>query len=409
MYQLLSNLRIVEGTSFIASPLCGMYLAQMGAEVIRFDSIGGGPDYRRWPVSKEGKSFYWEGLNKGKKSIAIDLSRPAGRELAVALATAPGKKGGLFLTNYPADGFLAYKKLAQLRADLVLVRVMGRVDGGPALDYTVNSAIGIPYMTGPSELGDMPVNHVLPAWDLLTGAYAAFTLIAAERYRSETGIGQEICVPLSDIAISTMANLGQVAEVLAGGADRQRYGNDVFGAFGSDFVTADGKRLMVIALTPRQWKGLVDVLGLADEIAIIERKHGVSFALDEGVRFNHRDELGPLVAREVAKRNSSELAAAFDSNGVCWGPYQHLSEAVHDEQLVRGNPIFTKTLNPSGYTYPVPGAAATLSFEARRPPSRAPFLGEHTDEVLAEVLGLGSPAIGRLHDAGLVAGLQAGG
>ena len=90
MYQLLSDLSIVEVSSFVASPTAGLYCAQMGAEVIRIDAIGGGPDFRRWPLSPGGDSLYWEGLNKGKKSIAIDLSSGEGRELAVALATAWG-------------------------------------------------------------------------------------------------------------------------------------------------------------------------------------------------------------------------------------------------------------------------------------------------------------------------------
>ena len=106
MYSHLHGLRIVEGASFIAAPSCGLYLAQLGATVIRFDQIGGGPDYRRWPLDAAGRSLYWEGLNKGKKSIAIDLRQPRGRELAVRLATAPGPGGGIFVTNYPADGFL---------------------------------------------------------------------------------------------------------------------------------------------------------------------------------------------------------------------------------------------------------------------------------------------------------------
>ena len=82
MYDLLKGLRVVEGAAFVAGPSCALYLAQMGAEVIRFDAIGGGPDFRRWPLSAGGDSYYWEGLNKAKKSIAIDLSRPEGRELA---------------------------------------------------------------------------------------------------------------------------------------------------------------------------------------------------------------------------------------------------------------------------------------------------------------------------------------
>src|SRR6187402_2136784 len=107
MYDLLKGLRVVEGSAFVAAPTCGLYLAQMGAEVIRIDNIGGGPDFRRWPLSKAGDSLYWEGLNKSKKSVAIDLSRPEGRELMQAIACAPGDGAGLFVTNFPAEGFLS--------------------------------------------------------------------------------------------------------------------------------------------------------------------------------------------------------------------------------------------------------------------------------------------------------------
>ena len=123
MYELLRGLRVVEGASFIAGPSCGLHLAQMGADVIRFDQIGGGPDFRRWPLAPNGTSLYWEGLNKGKKSIAIDLGRPEGRELAVALATAPGDDGGVFLTNFPVGGFLSHEALCAKRADLITLRV----------------------------------------------------------------------------------------------------------------------------------------------------------------------------------------------------------------------------------------------------------------------------------------------
>src|SRR5665213_2839172 len=101
-------MRIVEGASFIAAPLCGLTFVQLGADVIRFDPIGGGPDFHRWPLAPSGLSYYWEGLNKGKRSITIDLGRPEGREIAEALATAPGPNAGLFVTNYPAVGFLSH-------------------------------------------------------------------------------------------------------------------------------------------------------------------------------------------------------------------------------------------------------------------------------------------------------------
>jgi 2-methylfumaryl-CoA isomerase len=402
MYDLLKPLRIVEASSFVASPSAGLYLAQMGAEVIRVDQIGGGPDFHRWPKSDAGASLYWEGLNKGKKSVALDLARPEGRELLAELATAPGDDAGLFVTNYPVDGFLAHDRLAARRADLITVRIMGQANGGPALDYTVNCALGIPQITGPADRAD-PVNHVLPAWDLLTGAYAAFALLAAERHRRETGQGQEVRIPLSDVGIATIANLGQLAEVMATGADRPRYGNEVYGAFGRDYVTADGERLMVMAITPRQWTGLVKALEIGEAVAAIEAERGASFAKDEGLRFEHRDALVPLVEAAIARRPAAELAGLFDSLGCCWGPYRTMSEAARDPVLVGENPVFGTIEQASGLTYPVPGAMATIPQQARQSPVRAPRLGEHSDAVLADLLGLSSGAIGRLHDQGLVA------
>jgi 2-methylfumaryl-CoA isomerase len=118
VYPMLNPLRIIEGASFIAAPYCGLMMAQLGAEVIRFDPIGGGPDFHRWPRANNGASFYWEGLNKGKKSIAIHLGSPEGRELATTLITAPGRNGGIFVTNYPAQGFLSHGPLSARRDDL---------------------------------------------------------------------------------------------------------------------------------------------------------------------------------------------------------------------------------------------------------------------------------------------------
>src|SRR5579883_3003905 len=99
MNRLLAGLRIVELSAFLAAPLCGMTMAQMGAEVIRIDPPGGGPDFARWPVTRDGKSLYWAGLNKAKRSVALALDKPERREIARALITAPGPGGGILLTN----------------------------------------------------------------------------------------------------------------------------------------------------------------------------------------------------------------------------------------------------------------------------------------------------------------------
>lgn len=402
MYQLLSGLRVVEAAAFVAGPTGGLYLAQMGAQVIRIDQIGGGPDYRRWPLSDGGDSLYWEGLNKAKCSIQIDLARPEGRELAVALATAPGDEAGLFLTNFPVDGFLSHANLAARRADIITARIMGWADGRPALDYTVNAAVGVPAMTGP--LGDdRPVNAVLPAWDLLGGSWAAFAMVSALHRRRQTGEGAEIRVPLSDLAATSLSHLGFAAEALLHG-DRGRLGNDLFGAFGRDFATADGQRLYLVAITPKQWRGLVAALGLEAEVGAVEAHTGADFTADEGARFTHRALLFPLFEAAMARQALADLVPRLDAAGVTWGPYQTLGAAVRgDARLFTANPQFQTITHKSGLTYPAAGPAATLAGEARGAVWPAPQLGADTDAVLADVLGLGSGAIGRLHDEGLVA------
>jgi 2-methylfumaryl-CoA isomerase len=402
MYDLLKGLTVVEAAAFIAGPTCGLYLAQFGAEVIRIDQIGGGPDFRRWPLAPSGESLYWEGLNKAKKSVVIDLARPEGREIAQRLAAAPGQDRGLFVTNFPVGGFFAYDRLKALREDIICVRVMGWADGRPALDYTINASVGVPWMTGFAD-DPRPVNHAFPAWDFITGAYAALSLVSAERARRGGAGGREIRIPLSDIAATSLANFGLLAEVLQAGADRPRHGNDLFGAFGRDFVIKDGRRLMVVAITPRQWRGVVKALGLEAPVAALETELGVSFAAHEAVRYQHGARLYPMFEAAFAARTAEELAPAFEAEGVCWSEYRTLGEAAKDDSLFAANPVFGRAAQPSGLDYPVAGPAATLTGEPRGAPTPAPRLGANTDEVLAELLGMSSGEIGRLHDAGLVA------
>lgn len=399
MYRLLDGLSVVEASSFVASPTAGLYCAQMGAEVIRVDQIGGGPDFRRWPVTPAGDSLYWENLNRAKKSVAIDLARGEGRELLQQLVRATGQ----FITNFPASGFLAHDTLASGRADLVTVRVMGWADGSPALDYTVNNAVGYPMLTG---AGPEPVNHVLPAWDLLTGAYAAFALLAALRRREASGQGGEVRIPLSDVAIGTVANLGGLAEMHHAHEERPRLGNTVYGLFGRDFTTRDGVRTMIVVVTHRQWANLLAALGIAADVAAIEAARGTSFAADDGARYRHRDALMPLVEQAVAARDHAELARALDAGGIVHSAYRTMREAAEDPRLVRDNPIFAPmpgaAANPSGADYPAAGAFATLPGDERLPPAPAPRNGADSEAVLAERLGLSSGAIARLIDAGIV-------
>ena len=403
MNRLLQGLRVVEGSAFVAAPSAGLSLAQLGAEVIRFDPIGGGLDYKRWPVNGAGVSLYWAGLNKGKRSVALALDRPEGRELALQLIAAPGEGAGLFLSNFPARGWLDYGALRQQRADLVMVNITGNADGTSELDYTVNAATGLPFVTG-AAADTAPVNHVLPAWDLLCGQCAVTALLAAERHRRLTGAGQYLRVALSDVAFSSMGNLGFIAEAEVGAGPRQATGNDLFGAFGRDFVTAEGRRVMLVAITARQWRALVEVTGTAEAMQTIEARRGLDLA-KEGDRYLATADIADALTPWCRARSQAEIAQAFAGTGVCWGPYRSIGEALaEDARCSPGNPMFERVAHPGIGPTLTPGSPIESTALPRQPVRPAPRLGEHTEEVLTEVLGLDSGAIGALYDKGVVAG-----
>ncbi len=402
MQPILQGLRIIEGSAFIAAPMCGMTLAQMGADVIRFDQLGGGIDYRRWPVTDDNTSIYWAEMNKGKRSIAIDIRSDAGRELIADLICAPGENGGIFSTNLPARGFLAFDTLRARRPDLIQHEIIGDRHGGTALDYTVNAKVGFPFITGPED-DARPVNHVLPAWDISTAYLAAVNILAADRHRRLTGEGQRITLALADVALANVGNLGYIGEVKINGESRTRHGNYLYGALGRDFQTADGARIMIIAVSAKQWQALLEASGLAQEAAALAERLSLDFDR-EGDRFQARRELAALLEPWIAGQAFAALAPVLDRCGICWDKYQSMTELVNnDPDCSPDNPIFSDVEQPGIGTYPVPGQPAHFSAVARSPARRAPQVGEHTDEILSEVLGLDSPAIARLHDTRVVA------
>ena len=401
MYDLLSGLSIIEASSFVASPTAGLYCAQMGAEVIRVDHKAGGLDYDRYMLTKEGRSLSWENLNRAKKSVALDLRSGEGRELLVELSA----KTGNLITNLPEKSFLSHGAIAARRPDLVSVRIMGWHDGRQAMDFTVNAASGYPLMCGPEDWDPAtapPVNQVLPAWDFVTGAYCAFALLAGLRHRDASGEGSEIRVPLGDVAIGTMANSGAMAEMLYRGADRERLGNAIWGAFGRDFRSRDGVRFMVAALTAKQWDGLVAAFDLADEIAELENELNVRFADGDRPRFAHRHRLFELFGTRSQTYDWHALSDRLTQHGTTFERYRTIHEAANAAELVTENPLFGPSpANPSGFEYPATRSFANIPTLDAGLPRAAPYLGQHTEEVLADRLGLASGAIGDLVDRGI--------
>ena len=391
----------MEGSAFVAAPSGGMTLAQLGADVIRFDQLGGGIDYKRWPLSDSGKSLYWNSLNKGKRSIAVDFRNPKGRELIQSLITEPGDDSGLFVTNFPAKGFLSDDVLREKRSDLIYVNLTGDRNGGSAVDYTVNSRIGLPYLTGE---GQIPVNNPFPVWDVLAGQQIAVALLAAERHRSRSSQGQFVKLALADVAMATMGHLGYIAEAQLVSENRQAIGNHIFGTFGHDFVCKDGFRVMIVGISQKQWDAIVRVTQTHEEIASLEKELNLNFSR-EGDRFSARKKLCELFIPWFAKIRFADAKKALDEAGVCWGRYQTIEKFVKDDpECSTDNPLFSMVEQPGIGEYLTPSQAMKFSEFEHEPPGPAPLLGQHTDEILAEILKMGSTEISKLHDEKIVAG-----
>lgn len=395
----LAGLRVLEVSSFVAAPLGGMTLAQLGADVIRIDPIGGAADRRRWPVA-DGTSLYWAGLNKGKRSIEVDLRSPEGRKVVCRLVGALPSRAGVFLTNSVGQPWLEYEALLEHCPDLVHVHVRGRDDGSPAVDYTVNAEMGFPLVTGPAGHAE-PVNHVLPAWDIACGLFTAIGVLAADRERRSSGTGRKITVALHDVALAMAGNLGYLAEAQLSAEPRRRIGNYLYGGFARDFVTRDGVRFMVVALTARHWRDLLKVTGTDNVVRSMQDTLGVDFG-DEDVRFDYREVLAGLLSRWFLAADADAVAEELGSTSIIWSQYRTFHEVVARLQTPGLESPLVRTVTQPGVGELLV-ASTPLGFDGAFPtPKAAPVLGGDTNPVLQELLGVSEREVARMAREGIV-------
>lgn len=392
----MNDVTVVEVSSFVAAPLCGMTLSQLGAQVIRVDPIGGASDVHRWPLAASGTSIYWTGLNRGKRSATIDLRSPEGQELVQRLIV---EGDGIVVTNAGALPWLSYDQLASLRPDIIHVQLLGRGDGSTGVDYTVNAATGFPLVTGPSNHA-APINHVLPAWDVCCGLYAALAVVAAVRRRDQSGAGAKISVALEDVALATAGNLGLLTEPQINGTQRPRLGNAIYGQYGQDFTSRDGIAFMIVTLTKRHFRDLVEVTGAGAAVSALAQSLGADFAA-EGDRYRYRDVLSGLFATWFAEHTAEEITSALSATTVLFERYRTFAQAAED-QRVTANPLFSPLHQEGLGNYLAPGMPT--AFDGNHPASGpAPVLGRDTVDVLTGRLGLSTTDIERLTSAQTIA------
>ncbi len=370
----LDGLHVVDLSTYVAGPSATMTLAQLGADVVRVDPVGGATDHRRLPLAADGTSLYWAGLNKGKRSVEADLRSEDGREVVRRLLAVPSDGHGILVTNAVGQPWLSFDALRAVRDDIVVVHIGGRPGGRPAVDYTINCEVGLPWITGPVD-ASVPVNHVLPAWDLLTGLHAALAVLAAERERRATGRGRLVEVNLADVALATMGHLGFIADAVVNDAGRLREGNYLYGSYGCDFTTADGRRVMVVALTARHWERLVDLTGARAVLSALQASLGVDFSR-EADRYRFRDVISALLAPWFASRPHDDVVADLEAGQVLWGDYRTVAELVSSpDSLLARSTLFSDVEQPGVGTFPVPGLvtrspAGALPIRAPGTPAR---------------------------------------
>jgi 2-methylfumaryl-CoA isomerase len=401
----LSGLRVVEISSYVATPLCGMTLRQLGADVVRVEPLTGAPDRTRLPRSSGGTSLYWSGLNQGKRALAVDMSRSEGRALVRDLicgtdGSAHDPRGAIVVTNSERYPELTYQSLAERRADVIHALLTGRRDGSPAVDYTVQATTGFPTLTGSSDT-TVPANGVVPAWDIAAGLYLASGVLAAVHRRTETGRGADVRVALEDVALSAAGALGYLAEAQLSGIERGPSGNDVFGTFGRDFVTSDGVRFMLVVLTANHWTRLLALTGLGDAMAAVEKALDADFS-DESERYRCREVIAALLSSWFGRHPWADVQLVLAESRALGAPYRTFNDLAADHgALLRSNPLFAELDQPGVGRYLAPGAPLVVD-ATQVLASPAPYVGQHTDEVLGRI-GLGPDEVLAMRADGLIA------
>lgn len=392
----LAGVTVVEVSAFVAAPLGAMTLAQLGADVIRIDPIGGNIDYTRWPVTADGTSLYWASLNKGKQSVTLNLKSPEGQALATELIAS----AGIVVTNLPTHGWLDYDLLKQHRSDLIMLRLTGWHDGSAAVDYTVNAASGFPGVTG---FDGRPVNNALPAWDVIAGLYIANGVLAAELDRRSSGSGQQIKLALSDTMLATVANLGYVAEIQKNGSTRGALGNGLYGAYGQSFSTADQHEVMVVIISNRHWKALGDATGLGEKLDMLGPLLDVDLTT-EGGRYEAREAIDLVLRPWFAAHSFADISRALSDAKVLHEKFQTFAELVNDDpRCSTANPLFAEIDQPGVGEIIAPKIPLRFAGSATSAARPAPILGMDTSHVLKERLGQSDEAIAHLRATGIIA------
>jgi crotonobetainyl-CoA:carnitine CoA-transferase CaiB-like acyl-CoA transferase len=390
----LSHVRVLDVSTILAGPLASSLLGEFGAEVIKVEHPADGDPARRYPPLEDGVSVAWTVVGRSKRSVTIDLHHQDAADLVGRLAAT----ADIVVTNFRPETLRRFRidfdDLKAYRPDLVMVHVSAFGRTGPYADRpgfarVAEAFAGLTYRTGHPD--QPPVFAGYPIADGVTGIYAAFAAVLALRQRDRTGEAQLADIPLYEPLLRMMEDF--VVEYGATGRSRERQGNrNPHISPNSLYRTRDGRWLALPASTERMWQRLVGVME-APDLAV----HDSMTA-----RLEHRDEIETRVADFVAAHDLEPLMAKLLDAGVAAGPVNSAADVCADPHIRARGSVVEVPDGSGGRTRLVQAPAGRFSGFAGVTGRGAPALGEHTADVLRDLLGLAAPEIDDLRRRGVV-------
>jgi crotonobetainyl-CoA:carnitine CoA-transferase CaiB-like acyl-CoA transferase len=403
----LSHLRVLDLSRVLAGPWAGQILADLGADVIKVERPGSGDDTRAWgpPFLKDAlgentsESAYYLCANRNKRSVTIDFTQPEGQRLVRELAA----KSDIVIENFKVGGLAAYgldySSLKAVNPKLVYCSITGFGQTGPyakraGYDFMIQGLGGLMSLTGrpEGEDGAGPMKVGVALTDILTGLYSTVAILAALAHRDQQGIGQHIDMALLDVQVACLAN--QAMNYLTTGAPPRRLGNAHPNIVPyQDFPTADGNFILTVG-NDGQFRRFAEVAGQpqwADDPRFATNKQRVA----------HRAELVVLIRQATVFKTTAEWVSQLEAAGVPCGPINDLAQMFQDPQVL-ARELAVSLAHPLAGEVPQVASPIRLSETPVQYRHAPPLLGEHTDVVLGEVLGIDADRLRQLRETGVV-------
>lgn len=392
----LSGYRVLDLSRILAGPYCTMILGDQGAEVIKVERPGSGDDTRTWgPPFSGGESAYYICANRNKKSIVIDLKKPAGVELVRELAAVSDVLVENFTPGLMKRFGLDYETLRESNPRLVYASITAYGQDGPyrdrpGYDMVLSAVGGLMYITGEREGNPCKVGVAIT--DVLTGVYASGAITSALLWRERSGRGQYIDISLLDAQVSGLANIA--SNYLVAGMEAKRWGTAHESIVPYQvFRTADRPIALAVA-NQKLWINFCKLVGKAEWLDDDRFESNPK-------RVEHRDILLPLIQEHLLTRTCDEWMKLLVDGAVPCGPVNNMEHLFADPQ-VKHRDMFVDVPHPTIGTVRVGGIPIKYSETPGKVRYHPPLLGEHTDEVLAGVLDCSDEKIAALKAEGAI-------